>query len=298
MDEKEMMTNTQLEAELQSLRSKAMIAKILTYGSGAAMILCFITGLIPLAILLIVPALAGGYLLEKNSSRIKKLLSDNVITGVLTAVFGDAVEYNPWGKINPGSMVFPFSYNSADGNNHIKADYNGLSIELGNIELIDKSEFTNENGQTEQNTVTYFKGQWLTCDFGKELAGEVYISEWTKKDRRHMKSNVAVDNEQFSKRFCVNAKDPQEAHYILTPHMMESILTVADKSGGTVYMSFLRDGKVHVAVQNERNFFELGKGNVDVGELRQKFLGELRWFTDMIDTLHVEDTLYKKEEEI
>ena len=29
--------------------------------------------------------------------------------------------------------------------------------------------------------------------------------------------------------------------------------------------------------------------------LRQKFLGELRWFTDMIDTLRVEDTLYKKE---
>lgn len=108
MDEKEMMTNTQLEAELQSLRSKATIAKILTYGSGAAMILCFITGLIPLAILLIVPALAGGYLLEKSSSRLKKLLSDNVINGVLTAVFGDAVEYNPWGKINPGSMVFPF----------------------------------------------------------------------------------------------------------------------------------------------------------------------------------------------
>lgn len=108
MDEKEMMTNTQLEAELQSLRSKATIAKILTYDSGAAMILCFLTGLIPLAILFIVLALVGGYLLEKNSSRLKKLLSDNVINGVLKEVFGDAVEYNPWGKINPGSMVFPF----------------------------------------------------------------------------------------------------------------------------------------------------------------------------------------------
>ena len=32
--------------------------------------------------------------------------------------------------------------------------------------------------------------------------------------------------------------------------------------------------------------------------LRQKFLGELRWFTDMIDTLRVEDTLYKKETNI
>ena len=103
-----------------------------------------------------------------------------------------------------------------------------------------------------------------------------------------------MDNEQFSKRFCVRADDPQEAYYILTPHMMEYILTMADKGGGTVYLSFLRDGKMHVAVKTRRDFFELGKSNADVEELRQKFLGELRWFTDIIDTLRVEDTLYKK----
>ena len=104
-----------------------------------------------------------------------------------------------------------------------------------------------------------------------------------------------MDNEQFAKRFCVRANDPQEAYYILTPHMMEYITSMADKSGGTVYLSFLRNGKMHVAVQTGRDFFELGKSNANVGELRQKFLGELRWFTDLVDTLRVEDTLYKKE---
>ena len=110
-----------------------------------------------------------------------------------------------------------------------------------------------------------------------------------------MKSNVTMDNEQFSKRFCVRADNPQEAYYLLTPHMMEYIITMVDKSGGTVYMSFLRNGKMHVAVKTGRDFFELGKSNADVGKLRQKFLGELRWFTDIVDTLRVEDTLYKKE---
>ena len=241
-------------------------------------------------------ALVGGYQLEKNSSRLKKILSDNVISSVLKEALGDAVEYNPWGKINPGSMVFPFSYNCADGSDHIKAAYNGLNIELGDIELIEETEYTdNETGQTEKTRNTQFKGQWLTCDFGKELAGEVYISERTKKTRRSLKSNVTMDNEQFDKRFCVRADDPQEAYYLLTPHMMEYITAMADKSGGTVYLSFLRSGKLHVAVQTGRDFFELGKSNANVGELRQKFLGELRWFTDLVDTLRVEDTLYKKE---
>ena len=298
MEEKQMMTNEQLEAELQSLRSKATVAKILTYGSGAAAILCFITGLIPVAIVFIVLALVGGYQLEKNSSRLKKILSDNVISSVLKEALGDAVEYNPWGTINPGSMVFPFDYNCANGSDHIKAAYNGLNIELGDIELIDETEDTDENGHTETRRDTVFKGQWLTCDFGKELAGEVYLSERPPKTRRKLKSNITMDNEQFDKRFCVRADDPQEAYYLLTPHMMEYITAMADKSGGTVYLSFLRSGKLHVAVQTGRDFFELGKSNANVGELRQKFLGELRWFTDLVDTLRVEDILYKKESNI
>ena len=104
-----------------------------------------------------------------------------------------------------------------------------------------------------------------------------------------------MDNEQFDTRFCVRANNPQEAYYILTPHVMEYITTMADKRGGTVYMSFLRDGKMHVAVWTGRDFFEFGKSNANVEELRQKFLGELRWFTDIVDTLRVEDTPYKKE---
>ena len=240
--------------------------------------------------------MVGGYQQEKNRSRLKKLLSDDVISGVIKAVLGDAAEYNPWGKIKPGSMVLPFSYNCTEGSDHIQAVYHGLNMELGDIELIDETEDTDiETGQTEKTRNTQFKGQWLTCDFGKELAGEVYISERTKKTRRSLKSNVTMDNEQFDKRFCVRADDPQEAYYLLTPHMMEYITAMADKSGGTVYLSFLRSGKLHVAVQTGRDFFELGKCNANVGELRQKFLGELRWFTDLVDTLRVEDTLYKKE---
>ena len=296
MEEKQTMTNKELESQLQSLQTKDLIFKILTYGCCAGLVISLVMGQLAIFFVLMIITMVFGTQWSKASGAIKKLLSDNIISGVLKEALGDAVEYNPWGKIKPGSMVFPFSYNCADGSDHIKAVYNGLNIELGDIELIDETEDTDiETGQTETSRNTQFKGQWLTCDFGKELSGEVYISEWTKKDRRSMKSNVTMDNEQFSKRFCVRADNPQDAYYLLTPHMMEYIITMADKSGGTVYMSFMRNGKMHVAVKTGRDFFELGKSNADVGKLRQKFLGELRWFTDIVDTLRVEDTLYKKE---
>ena len=288
--------NKEVGSQLQSLRIKAKIAKVLTSVSGAVGVLCVWIGLIPVAIFFFVVCVVAGFRVEKNNSKVKKLLSDDVVSGVLKEALGDTVVYSPLGTIRPGPMVFPFSYNRVEGSDHIKAVYHGLNIELGDISLIDESEFTdNETGQTEKQSLLYFKGQWLTCDFGKELAGEVYISERAKKKRRGMKSDVSMDNEQFDTRFCVRANNPQEAFYILTPHMMEYITAMADKSGGLVYMSFLRSGKMHVAVQTGRDFFELGKTNTDAETLRQKFLGELRWFTDIVDTLRVEDTIYKKE---
>ena len=60
---------------------------------------------------------------------------------------------------------------------------------------------------------------------------------------------------------------------------------MADRSGGTVYISFLRDGKIHIAVNTNRDIFELGDAKADYDALHQKFLDELKWFADMIDAL-------------
>ncbi|MGN0625143.1 MAG: DUF3137 domain-containing protein [Oscillospiraceae bacterium] len=295
MEEKQTMTNEQLESNIKSLRTQKIFIDILSYGCVALMVISwYFTEKKALGFVFMIAAVVFFIMSSSYGSKIKKLLSDNIIGGVLKEALGDTLEYNPGGRVEPGYMVFPFSHNVATGSDHIKAVYKGLNIELSDIELLDESEYTDENGNTQKSSATCFKGQWLICDFGKELAGEVYISEWTKKDRRKMKSTVTMDNEQFSKRFCVTADDPQEAYYILTPHMMEYVTAMADKSGGTIYISFRRDGKMQVAVQTGRDFFELGKDNVNVEALQQKFLGELHWFTDIVDTLRVEDSLYKK----
>ena len=101
---------------------------------------------------------------------------------------------------------------------------------------------------------------------------------------------VKIDNEQFDSRFCVKAKDPREAYKILTPQMMEAISSAADKSGGTVYLSFLPDGTMHVAIQTGHDLFELGKGYDDAEGLRQRFSEELRRLIDIIDTLNVQES--------
>ena len=58
-------------------------------------------------------------------------------------------------------------------------------------------------------------------------------------------------------------------------------------------MSFLRDGKFHIAVNSGEDFFELGKKKPDYETLRQIFLDQLHWYTDIIDELRLEPNLYK-----
>lgn len=287
-----MMTNEQIETKLKFTLIKATIPRILTWCAVAAIILTLvitedlIKALGFLVIAIVVGKLSGRA--TERSGEIKEILGENVITDVIRDVLGDDVEYNPVGALAPGGVVVPFSYDHSSGSHHIKTVYTGVNIELGSIKLLYEHRYTQEEtGETVIDELVRFRGPWIICDFGKKPACGVYISEWTKKDRKIMKSNVNIDNGQFGSRFCVRADDPYEAYRILTPQMMEAISAAADKSGSTVYMSFLPDGKMHFAIQTGHDLFELGKGYEDAQGLRKRFSEELRRLTDIIDTLNV-----------
>ncbi|MGN0678750.1 MAG: DUF3137 domain-containing protein [Oscillospiraceae bacterium] len=280
-----MLTNEQLEAKLNSLHNKekmwrgvAMCGFVLTFISGV------VTGNVLVVLLFLVIMMVIGCFWIKSSNDVKSFLSENVINGVLTEVFGDTVEYKPFEKLNPGGVVVPFHYIGSEGENYIKGVYNGVTFELGDIRLIDEEEYTDEDGDG-TDKVTRLKGQWLICDLDNAPACDVYVSEIERNDRRIMTSDVKIADDKFSERFCVRSDNPQEAYKILTPQMMERISAAADKCVGTVYLSFLRNGKMNIAMKNEHELFELQKGKIDVDALHKKFRAELIRFAEIIDIL-------------
>lgn len=304
MEEKQTMTNAQLAGELSGHRASATLFKVLTYVFGLGTILLFGTALIPVAVVTLVLTFVFGYQMNKHTEALKKSLSDNVVNGVLTQVF-ENVEYKPFGhlpskQIEEAGMVFPFEHSVVRGSDYIKGTYKGLNVELSDVELYSvSSHYDEETQQWKDDETKVFMGQWLVCDFGKELSGQVHLSANTKALRKqHKNDSVEMENQTFNDRFLVTAESAQEAYYVLTPHMMDYILSAAGRSGGEVYMAFLRGGRLHVAVKTGRDFFELGKSRADIDALRQKFLGELHWFTGIIDELRVEESLYRKEQSV
>lgn len=119
--EEKKMTDEQLEAKLNSLRSKetkwkvlAVCAFVLTFISGV------VTGNVLVVLLFLVITIVLGCFWIKSNNEVKSFLSENVINSVLKEVFGDSVEYNPFEKLNPGGVVVPFHYIGSEGENHIK----------------------------------------------------------------------------------------------------------------------------------------------------------------------------------
>ena len=221
----------------------------------------------------IIIVIGGGVLctglitLKEYKGHIKEQLSRSVVPQVLSEVF-DQVEYDAYRHISPeviyASGAFPFGFDKASGGDYIKASYRGVGLELCDLMLEEevRTTSTDSDGNSTSDTSNriVFVGQWLILDFHKESCDSVH-----------------------------------DAFYILTPNMMEHIMAMDRRAGGKVYLRFLREGKIHVAVNSRRDHFEVGSLNdADLPSLRMKFRGEVRYVTELIDALLTVDTLYKQ----
>ena len=247
------------------------------------------------------PLLKGLSAISKAKSEVKDKLSISLIPEVLSSVFDD-VQYDPEGRIGDDvihgtHMFFPFHFTDIDGSDLIRGSYRGVHIEMSDITLTEVSEYTetDDDGNTETRTHTsvHFTGQWLTCDFHKKLSADLCVFESNR--RMRPRDLVETENEAFNKKYGVSCSSPHDAFYVLTPHMMKHIMTMDERAGGNTYLRFLKEGKVHLAVNSGRNHFEPGSlEEAGLDALRNRFRNELQYVIDLIDALLSEKTLYQR----
>lgn len=253
-------------------------------------------------LLLILGAILAAVGLGRNKKihdGIKKLLSDHLMPPVLGEIF-DSARHDPFGRLSDSivrgiDLDFP-TFNEISGSDHIKGIYRGLEVEMSDLELVHRERRrvrVNGKWQTRETRTTVFKGQWMVCDFGKELAADLLLREKGLLDLS--RSTVETESEAFNKRFCIQSRDGHSVFYILTPHMMEYILSMDDKGCGTTRMRFTREGKVHIAIHNNRDALQVKSADYgDLDRIREQFRRDIRYLTDLIDELRLVDTMYRK----
>ncbi len=258
--------------------------------------ICIVTGQIMLAIPLFIAAAVLSAIKDKRDTAMKQQIADTLVKEALEEIFED-VSYDPFGKmgitqIKDSGVMIPLDYNGAEGNDHIKAVYKGLNIEFSDMVLIQEEDMYNEEMQVWENKKReVFKGQWLICDLGRELPAQVSLAPRSGFQRLIRTDTIKTGNETFDKYFTVRSGDGERVFHILTPHFIEYILSAAEISGGKLYMSFLKEGKLHIAVESDNDFFEAGGGSVNADRLREKIKSQIRWFTDILDELRLKDSI-------
>ena len=248
----------------------------------------------------IVTVIGGGFLcvglitLKGYKGHIKEQLSRSVVPQVLSEIFDD-VEYDAYRHISPevihASGAFPFAYDKVSGGDYIKASYRGVGLELCDLMLEEevRTTSTDSDGNSTSDTSNriVFVGQWLILDFHKELSADLGV--------RKQYDQIETENAEFNKRYGISCDSVHDAFYILTPNMMEHIMAMDRRAGGKIYLRFLREGKIHVAVHSRRDHFEVGNLNdANLATLQLKFRSEVRYVTELIDALLAVDTLYKQ----
>jgi len=128
-----------------------------------------------------------------------------------------------------------------------------------------KTEVQTKNGtRTEWHDI--FKGILFTADFNKNFNGVTLVkpkdlfgtmSAWFTKNLFSFsnKDVVSLENTAFDQAFITHSTDQVEARYILTPAMMERILTLNKNSKSTISLSFI-SSKMYIAFPLSRNYFE------------------------------------------
>jgi hypothetical protein len=226
---------------------------------------------------------------NKQQKKLKDIVGRDMILPILRESF-EVKEYSPNSHIS-GNLVSSAGliddWTEIGGSDYIEGSYKGINILYSDL-LLQRKEVVHDDDGKRTTYVTVFKGQWLVCDFVKELAASIRIIEGGGK------GNIETENIEFNKKYRIYTSDGHTAFYLLTPHFMERLIAADKESNAATHFCF-QNGRVHIAMNGGRDSFEVSRVKLNNAEnVRQKFRRDLKYMTGIMDELLLNNRLFKE----
>ena len=116
------------------------------------------------------------------------------------------------------------------------------------------------------HTIVFFKGTIVILEFNKHFNGHTTVVPeaahgllgglFGEFDSRKGRERVSMQDAAFEQAFSVYSSDPQQAHYLLTPKMLQLILETKSSTAAGVRLAF-RDNMLYVALPSTQDRFEV-----------------------------------------
>ena len=257
----------------------------------------------------ILTGIAGFIFISVFSRGYRQEYKRRIMTRIARFV-DEGLTYNPEGTVPKSefvkSEIFPLSCDKYNGEDHFSGKLGKTDIEFS--EVVAKHRNTSGSGSNKKDNYSIiFRGLFIIADFNKHFKTHTLVLPDTAErlfgkfgqKLQSLSLNrgelIRLEDPVFEKEFCVYGDDQVEARYILTPALMERILTFKRKWNTTVYLSFL-DSKVYIAIRMFKNLFEtrLFKSVVDY-DFMEDNLRFLILITEIVDDLNLNTRIWTKE---
>lgn len=205
--------------------------------------------------------------------------------------------YSPDGGIsesvfrNSGLFISPDRYQTED---QISGCMNKTSFICSEVHAEERRTRTTKSG-VQHYWVTIFKGFLFMADFHKDFKGQTTIIRNSLFKLKFGESRVKMESPEFEKVFDVFSTDQIEARYLITPSMMERLLSLNSRFGKDVTISF-RNSTILVAIPSSRNCFEasIWKSLSDMRILKADF-EVIHSLLEIVDELNLNTRIWTKE---
>ncbi|MEN8185789.1 MAG: DUF3137 domain-containing protein [Bacteroidota bacterium] len=148
------------------------------------------------------------------------------------------------------SNIFPNKISKYKGDDLVTGVIDKTDFQFSELEVKDEV----KRGDKTEDRI-FFSGLFAHADFNKEIQGETYVlPERGVKKYRDLEL-IKLENPEFEKYFMAFGTDQIESRYVLTPTMMEAMMSIKKKYPNPVYFSF-KGSRVYLAMSFGLDLFE------------------------------------------
>jgi hypothetical protein len=250
-----------------------------------------------LIVIPIIIAIGGLVFLIKGSTGYAKLKKEFKTT-FLKNMFQElipGIQYKPYEGLSKQVVYDGEFLKKADryhSEDFLEGKIDDVDFISSDVRLEERHVRRTKNG-TQVYYVPYFIGRVFRFDFHKELVGRLQVLEKGSPYSRFRFNRVKLESIDFNQKFRTFAEDEHTAFYIITPDIMEAMFEVEKRNPGVIRFSF-KDQQLYIALNNNKNTFELKLFKAISTEEIEMFKKDLLTIKDFITTLKLNNNIFKK----
>ncbi len=177
----------------------------------------------------------------------------------------------------------------------IQGNIEGVKFKTCDLKLEEKHVHHTAKGQTVVQYVTYFQGRFFEIDFNKEFKGKLFVTEGRLPTLFSKMKKVELESAEFNKKFKTYSADELSVFYVLTPHLMTSLMELERRNPGVIAMSF-SSTKLVIAIDNRRDTFSIRLTQKIDERLLDAFKKDIEVIKEIILELKLNRNIFIKEE--